>query len=106
MLNDPTRPVGVPDWTVGDRLRKARRAAGLERDELANIIGCSPKTVGNYENDFTRAPKLVVREYAVRCGVPYSWLVTGTPPDDVPPNTPATECYPGVRVATRELVAA
>ena len=85
-------PFGVPGWTLGDRLRKARRSAGVDREEMADVIGRTPRTVANYENGDTIAPKLVVREYALRCGVPYSWLMTGVAPRNVPPDTPASEC--------------
>lgn len=70
-------PDGIPQWTLGDRLRKARTAAGLDRQHLADDFGVSARTVSNYENDQTRAPKLVIREYALRCRVPVEWLETG-----------------------------
>lgn len=92
-------PVTIPEWTIGDRLRKARRTAGITRDELAADIGCSAKTLGNYENDMTRAPKLVVKHYARCTGFPYSWLVEGEDHGPFPPNTPATECYLGLKAA-------
>jgi transcriptional regulator with XRE-family HTH domain len=81
-----TRAIGIPRWTLGDRLRKARTAAGFEREDFAEIFGCTPKTVGNYENGRTRAPKLVIREYALRCGVPIAWLESGVEPPDLPPS--------------------
>ena len=35
----------TPQWTVGDRLRKAREMIGLDRAELAEQIGISRNTV-------------------------------------------------------------
>jgi transcriptional regulator with XRE-family HTH domain len=72
-----TTAKGVPTWTLGDRLRKAREFAGMEQDELARRIGISRGTVSNYElGRGVRPPKVVVlRAWAQECGVPYSWLV-------------------------------
>ena len=60
--------------------------------EMAADIGRSERTIRNYESDATPATANVVRRYAVRTDTPVSWLMTGTTPTDVPPNTPASEC--------------
>lgn len=67
----------IPQWTLGDRLRKAREHAGMDQEELALRIGVSRGTVSNYElGRGTRPPKVVVlRAWANECGVPYEWLV-------------------------------
>jgi transcriptional regulator with XRE-family HTH domain len=67
----------IPQWTLGDRLRKAREFAGMEQGELALRIGVSRGTVSNYElGRGTRPPKVVVlRAWAHECGVPYEWIV-------------------------------
>lgn len=67
----------IPQWTLGDRLRKAREHAGMDQLELANRIGISRNTVSNYElGNGTRPPKVVVlRAWANECGVPYEWVV-------------------------------
>ena len=46
-----TQTVGtVPEeWTMGDRLRKAREAAGFDQVDLAELIGVSRTTVSNHE---------------------------------------------------------
>lgn len=43
----------IPAWTLGDRLRKARTAAGITTDEMARDIGRTVRTISNYENDST-----------------------------------------------------
>lgn len=68
---------GIPPWTLGDRLRKARTHAGVSREAMAEDIGCTDRTISNYELDQTRVPKLVVNQYALRCRVPIEWLVSG-----------------------------
>jgi transcriptional regulator with XRE-family HTH domain len=67
----------IPQWTLGDKLRKARECAGMDQEELARRIGISRNTVGNYElGRGQRPPKVVVlRAWAHECGVPYEWLV-------------------------------
>lgn len=62
-------------WTRGDRMAKARRAAGVTREEMGNYLGMSPQGCGMYEND-QRFPKLaIMRLWAMRCGVPLAWLL-------------------------------
>lgn len=69
----------IPDWTLGDRLRKAREHAGMEQGELASRIGVSRNTISNYElGRGQRPPKVIVlRAWAHECGVPYEWLTDG-----------------------------
>lgn len=65
------------DFTLGDRLRKARVRAGLDQTELAQRIAVSRGTVSNYElGRGKRPPKtLVLRAWAHECGVTYDELV-------------------------------
>ena len=75
----------VPEFTLGDRLRKAREHAGVTTDEMAVVIDVTARTIGNYENDRTPVRGPVIKEWAMRTGVPYEWLRTGhvgTTPDD------------------------
>jgi transcriptional regulator with XRE-family HTH domain len=89
----------IPQWTLGDRLRKAREDRGITVAEMAVEVERSERTIRNYETGATRARSPIIRRYAMRTGVPYSWFITGQPPTDVPPNTPASECYPGLVAA-------
>lgn len=67
----------VPEFTFGDRLRKAREHAGVSTDEMAVVIDVSGRTIGNYENDRTPVRGPVVKAWAMRTGVPVEWLLTG-----------------------------
>ncbi|NUP83863.1 MAG: helix-turn-helix transcriptional regulator [Nonomuraea sp.] len=69
----------VPQWSLGDRLRKARETAGLEQGELAVRVGVSRGTVSNYElNHGTRPRKpIVLRAWAEQTGVPLWWIMGG-----------------------------
>jgi transcriptional regulator with XRE-family HTH domain len=65
----------VPQWTLGDRLRKARESAGIGVAEMALRIGVSRNTITNYEHDH-RAPSVnALREWAQITGTPPSWLL-------------------------------
>lgn len=80
----------VPEFTVGDRLRKARELTGLDQGPFAEQLGVSRGTVSNYERSTTEHYKpIVLRAWALATGVPLEWIETGqgpssgpTPPDD------------------------
>lgn len=67
----------MPEFTLGDRLRKAREWAGVSTDEMAVVIDVSSRTIGNYENDRTPVRGPVISEWALRTGVPVEWIRTG-----------------------------
>lgn len=70
----------IPEWTQGDRLRKAREAAGLDQNELAERIDISRRTVGNYESDRVEARMIVLKQWALATGVDLAWLIGTTRP--------------------------
>lgn len=78
----------VPRIEVKHRLRIARESAGLEQDELAQLIGVSRNTVGNAEKGRGSNPprRIMVNAWALACGVPVSWILTGEEPTE--PRTP------------------
>jgi len=68
----------IPEFTVGERLRKAREVIGLDQDQLGDEIAMSRNSVSNYETGATTHLKpIYLRAWALRTGVPLSWLVTG-----------------------------
>jgi transcriptional regulator with XRE-family HTH domain len=71
----PTRVAAdaiVPQWTIGDRIRKARREADLSQQELADAIGVGVNRLGNWEanvnkpDDVVAIAKAIARATAVR----------------------------------------
>lgn len=48
----------VPEWTLGDRLRKARQVTGMTTRQFATEIGVAQGTVTGAEND-TRQPRRI-----------------------------------------------
>lgn len=80
------QPVGghIPAFTLADRLRKAREETGAEQGEFAEQIGVSRGTVINYEKGHVHPREIVLRAWALRTGVPVSWLRTGLVPSSTP----------------------
>lgn len=56
-------------FTLGDRLRKARRSAGLSSADLAERIGVSRNTVSNYENGRVKPRRAALRRWAEVTGL-------------------------------------
>ncbi|MDO5633294.1 MAG: helix-turn-helix transcriptional regulator [Micrococcus sp.] len=83
----------IPQWTLGDRLRKAREMTGLSQAQFAKRIEVSVGTIGNYEAG-RRAPRaIVIRAWALATGVPRPWLETGEAPSPSGDGA-SSECTP------------
>lgn len=70
----------IPEWTLADRLKKAREDADLKQAELALMLGVSRATVSNGETGANRPMPIVLRGWAEATGVPLGWLLTGEVP--------------------------
>lgn len=107
---DQASTVVVPDWTLADRMRKARLHAGLEQTEIAADLGISRQSVGNYENGRTKPLRVVLMAWAMRTGVPLAWLRDGVmsqpSPDDGGPTAPYPHSAGAVCELTHSYVAA
>jgi len=64
----------VPQWTLPDRLRKAREVAGLNQSELGAVTGISRRSVSSYESGEATPRRPVLIAWAMATGVPLSWL--------------------------------
>lgn len=65
----------VPQWTVADRLRKAREHAGMTQAQLAETIGVAQRSVSAYENGQTTPRRPVALAWALATHVPFAWIV-------------------------------
>ena len=74
----------VPEFEVRHRLWLAREYAGYTRSQLADALEVSRNTVLNAETGKTTPRKLMLNAWALACGVPVDWIVTGKPPADRP----------------------
>ena len=69
--------VRVPEWTVSDRLRKARETAGLDQAQLAERAGLSRATVSNAERGVGIPQRATLLVWAMATGVDPEWLMAG-----------------------------
>lgn len=63
-----------PEWTLGDRLRKAREHAALNQTQMADELEIARNSVGRYESGAYEPPRTVVIAWALRTGVDLDWL--------------------------------
>jgi transcriptional regulator with XRE-family HTH domain len=73
----------VPEWTLGDRLRKAREHAGLSQEQMARLLHVSPATISNWETGarHARGGEInMARRWAKETRVPETWLLVGDRP--------------------------
>jgi transcriptional regulator with XRE-family HTH domain len=82
------RSIGeVPGWTLGDRLSKALRCAGMTTDQMAARLGYGRSTISRYINDRGAPPRRgVITQWSMITGVPREWLETGTDPHETGPD--------------------
>jgi transcriptional regulator with XRE-family HTH domain len=73
----------VPRIELRHRLRIAREFAQLEQEQLADLIGVSRTTISNTENGRSQPRRIVLNAWALSCGVPIQWILTGN--DETPP---------------------
>jgi transcriptional regulator with XRE-family HTH domain len=64
-----------PEWTLGCRLWRARRHAGLTRADVAILAGISERALARYEADEHAPSDLVLSIVATVCGVDEEWLI-------------------------------
>lgn len=73
----------VPEWTVGDRLMKARQHAGLTQEQMANAISVemdvtvSKQRISNWETDTNQPRRFidVVGAWSRITGVDQAWIL-------------------------------
>lgn len=78
-LTNPSdqRELRIPEWTLGDRLAKARTEAGMEQEDMARILNVSKSSISAWERDESQPRKLfsVIATWAAETGVPRGWLL-------------------------------
>lgn len=72
----------IPQFETRHRLALALEAAEVDVDEMAEDLGVSDTTIYNYMSG-ARNPKLgMIKQWALRCQVPWQWIATGEQPED------------------------
>lgn len=69
--------------TLGERLRKARKHAGITQPQLAEISGVAQQTISKIERGMQQSSTEIV-SLAAACGVRPEWLDNGTGPMEAP----------------------
>lgn len=66
-----------PEWTFGDRIRKARRRAGLTVQEFAAALDITASALGQYETDRATPRDIVALSMRVQqqTGIPAAWML-------------------------------
>lgn len=85
-----TFPVIDPAFELRHRLARALEIADLTNEQMAEVLGVSTTTIRNYVSGRTSPKDGMLRQWALRCGVPYQWLKTGEV-DSITPNTPGEQ---------------
>lgn len=66
---------GIPEWTISDRLRKARESRGMSQLDLqeASQGELKVRTISNYEsqNWIGKHHRALIRSWAFATGVPF-----------------------------------
>ena len=69
-----------PQLTLGWRLRMALEHAGVTVNEMADVLGIKSRdTMAAWLHDRRTPRAAYVRQWAVKTGVPYNWLVGADP---------------------------
>ena len=71
---------------VGRRVRAARCYAGIEQEDLAQLLGMSRNTLYKVERGKRAAKPGELREIAHQCGLPVWFLTEPWPRDPGPPD--------------------
>lgn len=70
-----TMAIAEPVWTLGDRMWKARKTAGLEQTEVAKLVGVSRALVSRWERDQSDPGTRQLQKFAEITGAPLEWLL-------------------------------
>lgn len=70
----------VPEWTIGDRMRKSLHHSDVGVQEMADYLGVARNTVSNWINGHIEPSLQTLRLWSMRTGVPLEWLRTGWAP--------------------------
>lgn len=88
-----------PDWSFGDRVRKARTTVGMTQEEFATAIGVGESSLAAWETDraMPRSRQIVdvCKRIEAVTNIPHLWLLGAEEPTPTPP--PATGAFPAAR---------
>jgi hypothetical protein len=77
----------VPQFSQGDRMRKALESNGYSVQEAADYFGVGRNTISNYIHGRTPVPLGTLRLWSMWTSVPLEWLQTGDVPHSGGPRS-------------------
>lgn len=86
-MEQPATVEIVPDWSLGDRLRKSLDVAGIGVSDMAEVLGYTRDSVGRWIHDRGVPRKATMRAWAAITGVSLEWLETGARSEGFEPPT-------------------
>lgn len=86
-INADLGGAAVPEWTVADRMRKAREYRGLSQTEFAAETGLSRRTISSIETGEKTPKTLDYNIWQFATGVSRAWLEFGVHPLGLEPRT-------------------
>lgn len=88
------------EFTVADRLRKAREHIGCDQKQFAALTGISRGTIRNYESaDHKTRKPYIVAQWALATGVSQQWLESGAGQPANPDGPSGTDGAPEDKLA-------
>lgn len=76
----------VPNWTLADRVRKAREFAGLKQQGLADSVGMARTSLARIEQGKSIPRRTTLIAIAFATGVSLDWLENGETPAGPEPS--------------------
>ena len=76
--------------TVGQRMSRARLWVGLEQAGMAELLGKTRQTIGNWERDAVEPPFAAVARWARITGRSLDWIAFGDETEEAPPSDGAS----------------
>lgn len=76
----------IPRWTMGERLAKARKDAGIPQEQMAQLLGVSRRTVVRYEGDdpLGKVRRGLLAQWALVTRTPLWWILDRDPEESEP----------------------
>ena len=98
----------VPNWTIADRVRKAREFAGLKQLELAESVGMARTSLARIEQGKSSPRRTTLIAISFATGVSLEWLENGETPAGPEPSGGDVVRHQGIEPRTHclSLVAA
>tara|TARA_R110000796_G_C14276375_1_gene401996 strand:+ start:103 stop:567 length:465 start_codon:yes stop_codon:yes gene_type:complete len=74
----------IPEWSLSDRLTKARNGTGMTMRAFAAFTSLTIRQIQYAESGDGNVSDVVVTVYAFKSGIDYWWIKTGHAPDASP----------------------